>query len=79
MSSERSKAILQGQRINRFYSGLSREKLIDELTETESIISSKKISGELKFLYTRRYMKILEILKEKLEKFQPGDFNEKVS
>lgn len=79
MIKERSRAIARGQQLHRYYSGLSREKLIDELTETESIISGGKVSEELKALYMRRYVKIIEALKEKLENFRQEDLNEKVS
>jgi|GEM_PF-3372045 len=76
---ERSRAIFRGQQLHSFYSGLSREKLINELIETENIVSSNRTPSELKNLYKRRYMTILEILKEKLEKSQLTDFNERVS
>ncbi len=78
MNNERSKAIVRGQQLRSFYAALSREKLIDELTATEKIVANIDTSNELRFLYLRRYMKILEILKEKLENFEYEDLNERM-
>jgi hypothetical protein len=59
-----------GNQPERFYSGLTRQGLIDELAAAEQFISDTEISEELKFLYKRRYMKILDALKSKLENLE---------
>ncbi|HSA06957.1 MAG TPA: hypothetical protein P5556_07235 [Candidatus Gastranaerophilales bacterium] len=67
------------QQLGRFYSGASRNKLIEELFTTEKIISDSDVSIELKALYKRRYMRILDVLKERLENFDLKNLNEKAS
>ncbi|NLF82399.1 MAG: hypothetical protein GX568_00245 [Candidatus Gastranaerophilales bacterium] len=59
-----------GNQPERFYSGLTRQGLINELAAAEQFISDTEISEELKFLYKRRYMKILDALKSKLENLE---------
>lgn len=75
MNSQKCKAIMKQQQLNRHYLRLSRDGLINELALTEQIFSSGETSEELKFLYKKRYMKILEILKEKLENFKLSNLN----
>jgi hypothetical protein len=73
---KRPRVIGNNQQPERFYSGLSRQGLIEELTVTEQYISDNEISEELKFLYKRRYMKILDALKSKLENLEMTKLSE---
>ena len=79
MNNQKSQAVMKYKRTDRYYSRLSREVLINELAETEQIMSSENASAELKFLYQKRYLKILETLMKKLEKFEDNNLNKKVS
>lgn len=73
---KRPRAIGNTHQPERFYSGLSRQGLIDELAAAEQFISDTAISEELKFLYKRRYMKILDALKSKLENLEMTKLSE---
>lgn len=78
MNEQRSQAVMKYKQLDRQYSKLSRENLIGELAAAEKVISSEEISEELKFLYQKKYMKILESLMEKLENFEKNNLNKKV-
>lgn len=79
MHKKRNRQLLINKLANRSYSSVSREALVDELAEIEKMVSENGITEELKSLYMRKYSKILEALKEKLENLKPADLNVKVS
>jgi len=79
MNEQKSQTVMKYKQLDRQYSRLSREILINELATAEQNMSNEKTSEELKFLYQKKYMKILETLMEKLEKIERSDLNKNIS
>jgi len=53
--------------MNKFYSDHSRSAIIQKIAQTESTLSSHEINIQLKALYYRRYLNLLDTLNKKLK------------